>query len=159
MRMKIQTLGSVAMSTTSKTSAQMTHNFEQVLVANMSEVKKADSDGAIFEELASKYDIRNATFEEVKEIGHALYEAGEMTVKQLMMLTFDYDRATQSIKMATNGQASPNFTMYETAANADGKRDWIAEFTARAAKDRQYGNLVGYANKNEIISILQLLKK
>lgn len=82
-----------------------------------------------------------------------------MTVKQLMMLTFDYDRVTQSIKMASNGQASPNFTMYETAANADGKRNWIAEFTARAAKNRQYGNLVGYANKSEIISILQLLEK
>lgn len=69
MRMKIQALGSTVMSTTSKTSAQMTHNFEQVLVANMSEVKKSDSDGAIFEELAAKYDIRNATFEEIKEIG------------------------------------------------------------------------------------------
>ena len=157
MRMKIQALGSTAMSTTSKTSAQMTHNFEQVLVANMSEVKKANSDGAIFEELASKYDIRNATFEEVKEIGHALYEAGEMTVKQLMILTFDYDRATQSIKMASNGQASPNFTMYETAADANGKRDWIAEFTARATKDRQYGNLIGSAMKQEILNILQLL--
>ena len=40
MRMEIQALGSSAMSTASKTSAQMTHNFEQVLVANMSEVKK-----------------------------------------------------------------------------------------------------------------------
>ena len=157
--MEIQALGSMAISTASKINMQTPHNFEQVLVANMSEVKKGNSDGAIFEELASKYDIRNATFEEIKEIGHALYEAGEMTVKQLMMLTFDYDRATQSIKMASNGQAPPNFTMYETAANADGKRDWIAEFTAHAAKDRQYGNLIGSATKQEILSILQSLER
>ena len=159
MSMKIQSLGSVAISTASKINMHTPYNFEQVLLANMSEVKKAESDEAIFDELADKYDIRNATFEDVKEIGHAVYEAGVMTIKQLMILTFDYDRATQYIKMTTNGQASPNFTMYETASTADGKRDWIAEFTARATKDRQYGNLVGYANKNEIISILQLLEK
>ena len=157
MRMKIQSLGSTAMSIASKINMQTPHGFEQVLVANMSEIKKADSDEVIFDELAGKYDIRNTTFEEVKEVAHALYEAGAMTTKQLMVLTFDYDRATKYIKTAANGQASTNFTMFETAADADGKRDWIAEFTARAAKDRQYGNLVGYANKNEIISILQLL--
>lgn len=157
MRMKIQSLGNTALPATSKASTQTTTSFAQVLNSKSVEKTKADPDEVIYDELASKYDIRNATFEEVKEIGHALYEAGAMTLKQLMMLTFDYDRATEYIKIAASGKALPNFTMYETAADKEGKRDWIAEFAARAAKDRQYGNLIGSAAKQEILSILQLL--
>ena len=58
-----------------------------------------------------------------------------------------------------NGQTSPNFTMYETNEDAFGRRDWIAEFEARAAKDRQYGNLIGNAQKNKIVRVLQLLER
>ncbi len=70
-----------------------------------------------------------------------------------------YTRVTHYIKQAASGLAAPNFSMYETSADATGRRDWIAEFEARAAKDRQYGNFIGNANKTKIISILHLLER
>lgn len=133
-----------------------TTSFEQVLTTK---IEQAQLDETIYSELANDYDIRNATFDEVKKIANKLYDAGAIKVTDLMILTFDYGRATQDIKAAANGQASPNFSMYETAADAAGKRDWLAEFEARAAKDRQYGNLIGHANKTKIIQILQLLER
>lgn len=109
--------------------------------------------------LQMSYDVRNMTFEQLKEVAQKLYEAGAITVKEVMTMTFDYGRATQSIKQAANRKTAPNFTMYETSADTSGRRDWIAEFEARAAKDRQYGNFIGNANKTKIISILQLLER
>lgn len=92
-------------------------------------------------------------------MANELYEAGALTFLDVSILTFDYDRATQSIKQAVNGQTSPNFTMYETNEDAFGRRDWIAEFEARAAKDRQYGNFIGNANKTKIVRVLQLVER
>lgn len=131
-------------------------SFEQVLTTK---IEQAQLDETIYNELANDYDIRNATFDEVKEIGQKLYDAGAIKVKDLMTLTFDYGRATQYIKAAANGQASANFSMYETAADAFGKRDWLAEFEARAAKDWQYGHFIGHANKTNIIQLLQLMER
>ena len=142
--------------TTKQPQQASTASFEQVLTTK---IEQAQFDETIYSELANDYDIRNATFDEVKEIAHKLYEAGAIKVKDLMTLTFDYGRATQDIKAAANGLASPNFSMYETIADAAGKRDWLAEFEARAAKDWQYGNLIGHANKTKIIQILQLIER
>lgn len=116
-------------------------------------------DESIYSDLKYKYDIRSATFEEVKVIAQELYGAGAITGKEVATLTFDYERATQYIKQAASGITSSNFTMYETNADTSGRRDWIAEFGARAAKDRQYGNFIGNENKSKIINILKLLER
>lgn len=134
-------------------------NFSKVLTSSTDKLETSEVDESIYDDIANKYDIRNMTFEELKEVAQELYEAGAITVKEVMTMTFDYGRATQSIKQAANGLAAPNFSMYETSADASGRRDWIAEFEARAAKDRQYGNLIGNANNTKIMNILQLLER
>lgn len=111
----------------------------------------------VFEELSGKYDVRNATFGEVVEISNALYEAGEISLKEHAVLTFDYDRATNNLKRHSPGYISANFDMYETSANSNGQRDWIAEFGARASKNFKFGNLIGYQSNMKAIDILQRL--
>ncbi|OMP67239.1 hypothetical protein [Domibacillus epiphyticus] len=111
----------------------------------------------LYHSLATKYDVRNATFEEITDVANSLYKAGEISLREVAVLTFDYERAAQSIRKNANGSVSSNFSMYETAANENGKRDWIAEFELRAAKDFKYGNLVGHSNKMKILSVLQRL--
>lgn len=121
-------------------------------------LNKAENHTAIFNDLKDQYNIRSATFEEVNEMSQKLYKMGVITLKEHAAITFDYGRATQHIK-AVNGAASPNFSMYETNADDLGRRDWIDEFEARAAKNKQYGNWIGYAMNKKIISILQLIER
>ena len=158
----IQQIGGIQQNTQSfikKITQSTDEDFQKVLTQNLEKLETNEVDESIYSDIANKYDIRNATFEEVKEIAQELYGAGAITGLDLAILTFDYDRATRDIKQAANGLTSPNFTMYETNTDTFGRRDWIAEFEARAAKDRQYGNFIGNANKNKIISILQLLDR
>lgn len=110
------------------------------------------------DDIASEYDVRNMTFEQLTEVANKLYEAGEIQVKDLMLMTFDFGRATEYVKAIGHPQTSANFTMYETAEQ-NGQRDWIAEFQARAAKNRKYGNLIGDANNSKIVAILQRLER
>ncbi|GLC88761.1 hypothetical protein [Lysinibacillus piscis] len=115
----------------------------------------------VWEELSQTYDVRNATFDEMKEIANSLHKAGAISLKELMSLTFDYGRATDYIKQAAQLSSMPvakNFSMYETNADKFGQRDWIAEFSARATKDLQYGNLVGHSTKTKILNILKQLE-
>lgn len=115
----------------------------------------------IVEELSSKYDVRKATFEEVKEISKeiskALYEAGEISTQEHLFLTFDYGKATNDLEKNAPIPVSANFDMYETSSNSNGERDWIAEFEVRKSKDFKYGNLIGYQIKTKILNVLQKL--
>ncbi|WP_431026987.1 hypothetical protein [Lysinibacillus sp. LZ02] len=159
--MRIESLGSMATAYQSKATSKTNIDFKEVAATtNLKENKiENESNEDIYEELSSKYDVRNATFEQIVDISHALYEAGELSLGEVAILTFDYGRATQSIKEVAKGSASPSFDMYETKANAMGQRDWIAEFEARATKDIQYGNLIGHSHKKKILHILQQLDR
>lgn len=157
----IQHIGSVQqnMQAFSKKTIQPTdEDFSKVLTPSIEKLETNEVDESIYSDLANKYDVRNATFEELKQMAQELYGAGAITGKDVATLTFDYNRATQYIQQAA-GLVSSNFSMYETNEDIAGRRDWIAEFEARAAKDRQYGNFIGNANKTKIISILQLLER
>lgn len=125
-------------------------------VSNTQDLKRNDSSN-IWEELSSKYDVRKATFEEVKEISKALYEAGEISTQEHLFLTFDYGKATNDLKKNAPISISANFDMYETPSNGNGERDWIAEFKARKSKDFKYGNLIGYQTKTKILNVLKKL--
>ena len=138
---------------------ETTTDFSALLTSTAESADITAVDETIYEELAQQYDVRNMTFEQLTEVGHMLYEAGAISAKDVMLLTFDYGRASDYAKLAAKGMAAPNFTMYETNADELGRRDWIAEFEARAAKDRQYGNFIANANKTKLISILQLIER
>ncbi|MEK3934438.1 hypothetical protein MKY41_03890 [Sporosarcina sp. FSL W7-1349] len=114
----------------------------------------------VSKDLSGKYDIRNATFSEMTEIAKALHKAEEISFRTLATLTFDYDRATNNIKRAAQAagmKVSADFSMYQTPADGNGRRDWIAEIGARAASDFKYGNLAGYQNNSRILEVLQRL--
>ncbi|GGB58513.1 hypothetical protein GCM10011409_39970 [Lentibacillus populi] len=57
----------------------------------------------IWEELSKKYDVTNATFDELKEISMSLYEYGEISFKGHAILTFDFDRGAESLKEEISG--------------------------------------------------------
>lgn len=112
---------------------------------------------AVLGGISNEYDIRKATFDELTEISRKLYEAGELTGLEHAIITFDFERATNSLKQYAPGYVPNSFTMYQTAANSNGERDWIAEFEARASKDFQYGQLAAYQTKTKILSVLRKL--
>lgn len=116
----------------------------------------------VWEEVSQKYDVRNATFEEMAEMAFTLHQAGAISVKEVALLTFDLDRATDSIKKAARQLSmpvAPNFSMYETTADEFGRRDWIAEFNGQAKKQLKLGNLIGHASRTKIVNILEQLEK
>lgn len=121
--------------------------------------KEQKDSPAIYKGLSDKHDVRNATFGEIVEISNALYDAGEISLKEHAVLTFDYDRATNNLKRHAPGYIPVEFNMYETSANSNGQRDWISEFEARAAKDFKYGNLIGYQSKTKVLGILERLSR
>lgn len=100
-------------------------------------------------------DVRNATFEEVIDMSNALYEAGKISLKEHAVLTFDYGRAANNLKRYAPGYIPVGFDMYETVSDPHGRRDWIAEFKARAARDLKFGNLVGHQSNMKILEILE----
>ncbi|MGG3799584.1 hypothetical protein [Metabacillus fastidiosus] len=111
----------------------------------------------VWKEISSKYNVRKATFEEVKEISLRLYEAGEISFLEHATLTFDHAKVANDIKHRARVPVSPNFSMYETSSNQNGERDWIAEFEARVKKDFKYGNVLGYQSNMKVFNILQRL--
>ncbi|WP_342505031.1 hypothetical protein [Sporosarcina sp. FSL K6-2383] len=120
-------------------------------------VTATQKSSALYEEISGKYDVRNATFEELSEISKILYEAGEITLKEHALITFDFGRATDYLKQNAPGYVSADFSMYKTAANSNGQRDWLAEFGARAADHFKFGNLVGYQTNSKVFAILEKL--
>lgn len=123
------------------------------------ENKEQKDSSAIYKGLSDKYDVRNATFGEIVEISNALYDAGEISLKEHAVLTFDFDRATNNLKRNAPGYIPVEFNMHETSANSNGQRDWISEFGARAAKDFKFGNLIGYQSNTKVLEILERLSR
>lgn len=110
----------------------------------------------VWEDLSNKYDVKNATFDDIVDIANSLYEAGEISLKEVALMTFDYERATNDLKQRFGG-ASSDFSMFVTEANENGKRNWIEEFKERANKQFGFGNLIGHSNNLNIYNILQKL--
>lgn len=130
--------------------------IEQAVVdAQESSVVKQDS-SIIYQELSSQYDVKSATFEELIDISTALYDAGEITLAEHALLTFDNGRAANDLKRFAQGVPS-DFSLYETTADSYGRRDWLAEFEARASKNFLHGNIIGYQGNQNALSILERL--
>jgi hypothetical protein len=145
--------------TNNNTDSNITNTFSiSQSTENVQEAKMRQANSSnIWKELSRKYDVRKATFGDITEISAVIYDAGEISLKEHAILTFDYERATNYLKQNAPMSISPNFDMYETQSNSNGERDWIVEFETRANKDFNYGNLIGHQNNMKILSILQRL--
>lgn len=108
---------------------------------------KNDSPSDVWNELKEKYDIRNASFDELCEISTSLYKANEITLFEHAMFTFDPSKSPMT----------SNVDICLTSVDSNGRRDWISEYEARAAQDLRMGNMQSYKHMQKALDILRKL--
>ncbi len=114
------------------------------------ESKDASKD--IWTELGNKYDIHNATFDELCEIATTLYKKGAISGGECAIMTFDWKRAADDLrKDHPDVVADLNLV----PADSEDRRDWISEFDARAKRDFSQGNNIGYIHNQKLADILR----
>ena len=114
------------------------------------EIKNGNKNSTdIWVELANKYNIKNATFEELSNISKELYKAGEISLFEHGLMTLR-DPSKSSLFKFTNNL---------TAADKNGRRDWIVEFQARMQRDQKTNNELGYKNNLKAFEILSRLAR
>lgn len=101
----------------------------------------------IWKKLAEKYDVRNASFDEIKEISRQLYNEGQITGFECAMLTFDPSESPQAL----------NSNIFLTQVDADDRRDWIAEYETRLSRDMGVGDQQSYKINQRTLEILKSL--
>lgn len=159
----IQQIGSVQQNIqifSKKAIQSANEDFSKLLTPSIEKIETNEineADEEIYSDLATKYDVRNATFEEFSEIANALYEAGEITFLQSSLMRFDYDRATRELKSELGNKAAPDFSLYETRSDSTGRRDWISEWEARLSKDMKY-DVMGFHHTKGILTALKRLE-
>lgn len=110
----------------------------------------------IWTQLTDKYDIRHASFDELCELSTSLYDAGEISLFDHAMFTFDWKRAAADLAKTFPDAVSD---LNLTPADAAGNRDWIAEFEARAKRDFRTNNIRGYVENQKLSKILRQLSR
>lgn len=122
-----------------------------VFTVNNSDTASKDASKDIWTELGSKYDIRHATFDELCEIANQLYSAGQITLGDLAIMTFDWKRAADDLR-----KDHPDVVddLNLVPADSEGRRDWIAEFDARAKRAFSQGNDFGYIHNQRLVDVL-----
>lgn len=108
---------------------------------------KSNNCSDVWEKLSEKFNIGNASFNDIKYVSSELYKAGQISLLDHGILTFDPSESPQRIK--------PNIFLTQSDSNA--RMDWIAEYEARANKDLNIGNTTGYLNNKRILNILKQL--
>lgn len=148
--MNISSQFSMPITTYNKANVYKNNNVNQLNLAE--EIKKkaqeTSNNSDVWGKLSKEYDIHNASFDELCDMSTRLYQAGQITLFDHAMLTFDPSKSPQPVK--------PNLCL--TEAKVDGKRDWITEYEARAARDLQMGNMTGYGVNENIVGILDRLQ-
>lgn len=106
-----------------------------------------DNPSDVWKELAEKFNVQNASFDDIKDISMQLYNAGQITGFECAILNFD-----------PSGSLQPNKSnQFLTPADTNGKRDWISEYEARSAQNLETGNLQSYKNNQRTLEILKKL--
>lgn len=100
----------------------------------VNETGEVKDNPSIWNELSQEYDIHHATFAELCAISQQLYNAKQISLADHACLSFDPTRIP--------GVDKANF--YFTPADQSGKRDWIAEYQARADFELKNGNPANY---------------
>lgn len=127
----------------SNTNSQFKKEVE--IIQDDSEIEKGKSN--LWKELSKSYDVTNASFNELNEISTALYESGEISFDEHAILSFDFDRATQSLNQEMS------------TVDPSEKKNWIEEFQERAAQAFNQSNLIGHQAYLNLVGILQKLER
>ena len=127
-----------------------------VFTVNNSGTASKDASKDIWAELGSKHDVRHATFDELCKIAHKLYSAGQISFGNMAIMTFDWKRAADDLrKDHPDVVADLNLV----PADSKGRRDWIAEFDARAKRAFSQGNDGGYIRNQKLADILRRISR
>ena len=127
-----------------------------IFTVNNSGTASKDAFKDIWAELGSKYDIRHATFDELCEIAHKLYSAGQISFGDMAIMTFDWKRAADDLR---KGHPDVVADLNLVPADSKGRRDWIAEFDARAKRAFNQGNDGGYIRNQRIADVLRRISR
>ncbi|HBQ27196.1 MAG TPA: hypothetical protein DD791_12440 [Syntrophomonas sp.] len=123
-----------------------------VFTVDNSGTASKDASKDIWAELGSKYNVRHATFDELCEIAHKLYSAGQISFGDMAIMTFDWKRAADDLR---KGHPDVVADLNLVPADSKGRRDWIAEFDARAKSAFSQGNNFGYIHNQRLADILR----
>jgi hypothetical protein len=132
---------------------QKKEGFPPILSSAL-EKNELNSSASIWEDIRSKYNIRNASFDEIVEIALRLEEAGQISDVECSILIFPHHKALEYLRHELKGIHHVTATGWLTSANSSGKYDWIAEWEARAKESQRLG-LVGFEIDQNIVSVLR----
>lgn len=110
---------------------------------NNSETSPMESE-SVWRKMASKYDVRSIATEETANLSQELYDAGEISLLDHAILSFDPDRI-------------PHGTGFLTQGDGAGHRDLILEYEARIDLDKKMGNSQNLANNKRVLEYLKRL--
>ena len=99
---------------------------------------------SIWRKLASKYDIRSITIEETANLSQELYNAGEISLLDHAILSFDPSHI-------------PYGTGFLTQADNTGHRDLISEYETRIDMDKKMCNSQSLINNERVYEYLERL--
>jgi len=116
----------------------------------------APAEPPVWKDLREQHDIRRASFSDLCSISRGLYETGEISLKDHVMLTFNPELSPQWNEVS-KGKENPHYFL--TKADSLGRRDWIKEYEARVEADRRIGNSLGYKNNQTVLTILMRLQR
>lgn len=111
---------------------------------DVSETSQAEPE-SIWRKMASKYDIRSITTEETANLSQELYDAGEISLLDHAILSFDPDLNL------------PHGTGFQTQANSTGHRDLISEYETRINMNKKMGNRQSLVNNERVLEYLERL--
>ena len=136
-------------------------SINKAFVNSLATQNKTDADqkqepSNIWGELSKKYDVRNATFDDICKIADELYNAGQIPLLEKAIMTFDKDRDLRDMK-AEHIKGVTASTLYLTPTNSNGRRDWIAEYEAKLKQS--YTSSKPSTSRLIYQDILQILKR
>jgi hypothetical protein len=100
---------------------------------------------SIWQKIASKYDVRSITTEETANLSQELYDAGEISLLDHAILSFDPDHNI------------PYGTGFLTQADSTGHRDLILEYEARIDMNNKMGNSQSLVNNERVLEYIERL--
>lgn len=100
---------------------------------------------SIWRKMALKYDVRSITTEETASLSQELYDAGEISLFDHALLSFDPDHSV------------PYGTGFLTQSDSTGHRDLILEYANRIDMDKKMGNSQSLINNERVLEYLKRL--
>lgn len=116
--------------------------------AQTSRVVRAQ-DPSPWREAGQKYNVRSMSLAEMDEMTMQLYQGGAISLSDRALLTLDPTRVPVA------GQRLSEDSIRLTKADAQGRRDWIAEYELQKARAEALGETQNAANDQRLLDVLR----